>query len=80
MNDKHQALRDAVTMKELLEAACRSGEVGVGVAELRALLADHDWMRGALQSIADTPTCDCCGGSLEGAVYAAELALKECEQ
>lgn len=74
-NDKHKALRDAITMKELLEPTCRSGDVGVDVAELRALLADHDRMRSALERIVDDESCD-----YETIFRIADVVLREDEQ
>lgn len=78
MTDKHQALRDTLDISET-HGGRRGTVVGLMIppGNLRALLADHDYMRETLQNIADM--CECCY-SLNSALGVAIETLKECGQ
>lgn len=73
-NDKHQALRDAAA---ILDAPHYAGTVvGVDVTKLRALLADHDRMREALEGLLNALP----SATTHPAIKAAREALKDDEQ
>lgn len=80
MTDKHQALRDALRecsfYKGCVSYPTALWERAAGPISVRALLADHDRMRDALEGLLNALP----SATTHPAIKAARKALQECEQ